>query len=67
MLRLNDLVAVCVHNLELVILQILSPLRNENENENKINQNTGSSVNIRVIYYISSIWIIKICLKDWDF
>ena len=55
MLRLNDLVAVCVHNLELVILQILSPLRNENENENKINQNTGSSVNIRVIYYISSI------------
>ena len=57
--------AVCVHNLPLVILLILSPLRNESENENKINQN--SSVNIRVISYISSIWIIKICLKDWDF
>ena len=57
--------AVCVHNLPLVILLILSPLRNESENENKINQN--SSVNIRTISYISSIWIIKICLKDWDF
>ena len=31
----------------------ISPLRNESENENKINQN--SSVNIRVISYISSI------------
>ena len=43
----------------------ISPLRNESENENKINQN--SSVNIRVISYISSIWIITICLKDLDF
>ena len=34
--------AVCVHNLPLVILLILCPLRNENEN--KLNQN--SSVNI---------------------
>ena len=33
------------------------------KNENKINQN--SSVNIRVISYISSISVIKICLKDW--
>ena len=37
-------------------------ITSESENENKINQN--SSVNIRVISYISSIWIIKICLKD---
>ena len=57
--------AVCVHNLSLIILLILCPLRSENENENKINQN--SSVNIRVISYISSIWIITKCLKDWDF
>ena len=57
--------AVCVHNLPLVIPHILSPLRNESENENKINQKC--SVNIRVISHISSIWIIKICLKDWDF
>ena len=27
--------AVCVHNLPLVILLMLSPLRNESENENK--------------------------------
>ena len=57
--------AVCVHNLPLVILIMLSPLRNKSENENEINQN--SSVNIRVISYVSSIWIIKICLKDWNF
>ena len=37
MLHLNDLMAVCVHNLPLVILIMLSPLRNESENENKIN------------------------------
>ena len=48
---------VCVHNLPLVILQMLSPLRNESENEIKINQNI--SVNITVISYKSSIWIIK--------
>ena len=65
MLRLNDLIAVCDHNLPLVILLMLSPLWNKSENENKINQN--SSVNIRVNFYILSIWIIKICLKDWDF
>ena len=53
MLRLNDLMAVCVHNLPLVILLMLSPLRNENENKNKINRN--SSINIRVVSYISSI------------
>ena len=35
--------AVCVHNLPLVILLMLSPLRKESENENKINEN--SSVN----------------------
>ena len=64
MLRLNELMAVCVHNLPLVILPMLYPLRNESENENKINQNC--SVNIRAIFYISSIWIIKKCLKDWD-
>ena len=57
--------AVCVNNLSLVILLMLSPSRNESENENKISQNR--SVNIRVISYISNIWIIKICLKDWDF
>ena len=57
--------AVCVHNLSLEILLLLSPLRNESKNENKINQNC--SVNIRVISYISNIWIIKICLKDWNF
>ena len=44
MLRVNDLLTVCVNNLPLVILLILCPLRNESENENKINQN--SSVNI---------------------
>ena len=59
MLRLNDLMAVCVHNLPLVILLMLSPLRNESENQNKIDQN--SPVNIRVISYIAS----KTCLKDW--
>ena len=59
MLWLNDLMAACVHNLSLVFLLMLSPLQNEIENENKINQN--SSVNS----YISSIWIIKVCLKDW--
>ena len=42
--------AICVHNLPLVTLLMLSPLRNESENENKINQN--SSVNIRVTSYI---------------
>ena len=57
--------AVCVHNLLLIIILMLSPLRNESGNENKINQN--SSVSIRVISYISSIYIIKICLKDWEF
>ena len=36
--RINGLIAVCVHNLSLVILLILSPLRNEIENENKSNQ-----------------------------
>ena len=50
MLRLNDLMSVCVHNLLLVILLLLSPLRNESENENKISQN--SFLNIRVISYI---------------
>ena len=65
MLWLNDLIAVYAHKLPLVVLVMLSPLRNESENENKFNQN--SSINIRVIYYISSIWIIKIYLKDWDF
>ena len=35
MLRLNDLMTVCVHNLPLVILLMLSPLRNESENEIK--------------------------------
>ena len=35
MLRLNDLKAVCVHNLPLIILLMLSPLRNESENEKK--------------------------------
>ena len=48
MLRLNDLMAVCVQNLPLVILLMLSPLRNESENENKINQN--SSVNSYILY-----------------
>ena len=38
MLRLIDLMAVCVHNLPIVMLPMLSPLRNESENENKINQ-----------------------------
>ena len=52
MLRLNDLMAVCVHNLPLVILLMLSPLRNESENGNKINQN--SSVNITVISYVAA-------------
>ena len=33
LLRLNDLMTVCVHNLPIVILLILSPLRNESENE----------------------------------
>ena len=51
MLRLNDFIAVCVHNLQLVILLMLSPLQNESENEKKIYQN--SSVNIRVISLIS--------------
>ena len=41
MLRLNDLMAVCVLNLPLVILPILSLLGNESENENKINQNSS--------------------------
>ena len=31
MLRLNDIMAVCVHNLQPLIL-MLSPLRNESEN-----------------------------------
>ena len=57
--------AVCVHNIPLVNFPMLSPLRNESENENKINQN--STVNIRVTFYRSSIWIIKKYLKDWDF
>ena len=61
-LRLNDLIAVCVHNFPLIILLMLSSLRNESENENKIEINQYSSVNIRVILYISSIWIKKICL-----
>ena len=39
MLRLNDLMAACVHSLPLVNLLMLSPLLNESENENKINQN----------------------------
>ena len=65
MLRLNDLMAVYVHNISLVFLLMLSPLRNESENENKINQK--SSLHIKVISYISSIWIIKKCLKNWDF
>ena len=40
MLRLNYLIAVCVHNLPLVMNSPnISPLRNESENENKINQN----------------------------
>ena len=47
MLRLNDLMAVCVHYLLIVILLMLSPLRNAPNDENKTNQN--SSVNIRVI------------------
>ena len=51
MLRLNDLMAVCVHNLPLVILLMLSPLRNESENEIK-----------SIFSYIS----IKIYFKDWD-
>ena len=50
---LNDLMAVCVNNLSLVILLMLSPSRNESENENKISQNR--SVNIKVISYLSSI------------
>ena len=49
MLQFNDLMAVCVHNFPLVILLMLSHLRNESENENIINQNI--SVNIRVISY----------------
>ena len=40
MLRLND--TICVHNLELVILLMLSPLRNESEVKTKI-----KSVNIK--------------------
>ena len=44
---MNDLMEVSFHNRLLVILLMLSPLRNENENENKINQK--SSVNIRLI------------------
>ena len=48
MLRLNDLMAVCVHNLSLIILLMLSPLRNESE----IIDNQNSSVNIRVISYV---------------
>ena len=42
MLRLNDLMAVCVHTPPpLIILLMLSPLPNESENENKINQNSS--------------------------
>ena len=52
MLRLNDLMIVIVHNLPLVIILMLSPLRNESENGNKINQN--SSVNITVISYVAA-------------
>ena len=59
MLRHDDLIAVCVHNLPLVILIMVSSLH-----QNITNQN--SFVNIRVLYYISSICIIKICLIDWD-
>ena len=44
MQHLSPVTAVCVHNNPLVILLMLSPLRNERENGNKINQN--SSVNI---------------------
>ena len=39
MLRLNDLIALCVHNLQLEILVIMSPLRIESENKNKLNEN----------------------------
>ena len=49
MLRLNDLIAVYADKLPLVVLVMLSPLRNESENENKFNQN--SSINIRVYIY----------------
>ena len=45
MLQLDDLMAVCVHNLPPVIPVMLSPLRNESENENKIYQK--SSVHIK--------------------
>ena len=51
MLQLNDLMAVCVHNLPLVILLMLSPLRNEIENENKIHVYQKSSVNIKSYMY----------------
>ena len=34
-------VNTCVHNLPLVILLMLFPLRNESENEHKINQNSS--------------------------
>ena len=58
--------AVCVNNLPLVfLLMLFHALRNESENENKIKQN--GSVNINYFLYISSIWKIKICLKDWGF
>ena len=60
MLRLNDLMAVCVHNLPLVILLMLSPLRNESENENKMNQN--SSVHIQVIFQFSLLKSTKFAL-----
>ena len=44
MLRLNDLIALCVHNLQLEILVMLSPLRNESENENKSNENYSLNI-----------------------
>ena len=53
--------AVCVPNLPLVILLMLSPLRNKVKT--KIKSNQDSSVNSRVISYISSIWINKYVYK----
>ena len=44
MLRLKNLMAVCIHNLPLLNLFMLSPLRNESENENKINQNSSVKI-----------------------
>ena len=61
MLRLNNLITICDYNLQLVNLQIFSPLRIESENKIKINQN--NSIIIRVILYISNIGIIKKCFN----